>query len=630
MACLLCFASCNNYLDLVPDDGIASLDNAFTLRVEAKKYLYTCYSYMPHDGDVGLNPAILGGDEMWTLVDAVENTDFNSIMLGISRGFQNAGNPIGEYWTSLYQGIRACNIFLENVEKVPDLDAFERVQWIAEVNFLKAYYHFYLVRMYGPVPIVRENLSIDASPAEVRVSRTPADECFDYIVELLDEAMPDLPLEILSIADELGRITQPIAAALKAKVLVTAASALFNGNYDQATLVNKDGTKLFNPEVKKEKWDAAVVACREAIEICHKANIHLYHYNAAGRELSDTLKLDLTLRNLFTEKWNSEVIWAETLTPSAVNKTLQLNATASLSTPYYYNPQVASQLQPTIKIAKLYYTNHGIPIDEDKFWTASNLYALRTGTDAEKYYIKKDYTTVELHFNREPRFYANLGFDGGIWYGQGRLSNNPDELYYIPCRGDGTLHKPASAMGPFTGYYWKKAVWYQNTINGLTGNDYSWTRYPWIIMRLADLYLLYAEAINEAEGPDGANSADLFRYINEVRTRAGLEEVKDSYDKYAKNVLYNNQTGMRQIIHRERLIELSLEGQRFWDLRRWKEAPDEYQKPMEAYKVTEADPEKFYQRVVVNQQNFSVKDYFWPIQTSVIENNPNIKQNIGW
>jgi len=87
---------------------------------------------------------------------------------------------------------------------------------------------------------------------------------------------------------------------------------------------------------------------------------------------------------------------------------------------------------------------------------------------------------------------------------------------------------------------------------------------------------------------------------------------------------------MRDIIHRERLIELSFEGQRFWDLRRWKKAPEEYQKGIYGFKVTASKPEDYYQKLLIFDQKFSLKDYFWPIQTGVIEQNPNIIQNIGW
>ncbi|KAA6325669.1 RagB/SusD family nutrient uptake outer membrane protein, partial [termite gut metagenome] len=229
--CICVCIACSDYLDVVPDDGIATLENAFAMRSEAERYLFTCYSYMPHDGNLNSDPAIMGGDEIWTGIDLTYIPVFNNyVMFNIARGLQNKTSPIGGgNWASLYQAIRVCNIFLENINSVPDIKEGEKMQWIAEATFLKAYYHFYLVRMYGPIPIIRKNLPISAVPEEVKVSRDPVDECFDYIVELLNEALPWLPPTVINPVDESGRITQPIAAALKAKVLITAASPLFNG-----------------------------------------------------------------------------------------------------------------------------------------------------------------------------------------------------------------------------------------------------------------------------------------------------------------------------------------------------------------------------------------------------------------
>jgi hypothetical protein len=153
--------------------------------------------------------------------------------------------------------------------------------------------------------------------------------------------------------------------------------------------------------------------------------------------------------------------------------------------------------------------------------------------------------------------------------------------------------------------------------------------YPWPIMRLADLYLLYAEAINEAEGPGGPRRNELFAHIDFVRERAGLQGVQQSWDTYTDNKKYENQNGMREIIRQERMIELALEGQRFWDIRRWKTAMEEFDL-VEGLRVYESDPEKYYQPAPLFKQTFSIRDYFWPIQDSYIENNPNLVQNIGW
>ncbi|KAA6336141.1 RagB/SusD family nutrient uptake outer membrane protein [termite gut metagenome] len=630
--CILTCSGCSDYLNVVPNDGIATLETAFSMRSEAKKYLYTCYSYLPLDGSMSSDPSIMGGDEYWSVIDSRDGR-WSDTFFRMARGFQNANSPLGGWnWEGLYQAIRVCNIFLENIGSVPDLLATEGVQWAAEVKFLKAYYHFYLVRMYGPIPIVIENLPISASPEEVRVSRDPVDDCFAYIVELLDQAIPDLPPTVLNPADELGRITKPIAAAWKAKTLVTAASPLFNGNFDQTTLVNKDGIKLFNPEIRIEKWESAMVACREAIEICHEANISLFEYQSRVA-LPDTLMRELTIRNAFTEKWNSEIIWANTHTPKGELQNLQRMSTPNLNAAQYPdNSEIRSQAAPTLKIAEMYYTSHGIPISEDIAWKSLDPFALREGDcgESEKYYIRQGYTTIQLHFDREPRFYACLGFDGGLWYGQKAEVNNPNpnSLFWVACRVGGLQQKKGYEWGPFTGYFGKKSVHYQNTQGSMTG--YTIVDYPWPIMRLADLYLLYAEAINEVEGPNGANSAELFKYIDLIREKAGLKGVKYSWDNYADNKKYENQTGMRELIHRERLIELSLEGQRFWDLRRWKEAPVEYAKNIEGFNLMASNPAEFYQRRVLMQQTFAIRDYFWPIQISAIEQNPNLVQNIGW
>src|SRR5690606_27336325 len=130
---------------------------------------------------------------------------------------------------------------LENIGKVQDIEDVEREQWIAEAKFLKAYYHFYLLRMYGPIPLIKENFSIGEDVEVVKRYREPIDECVNYIVSLLDEAIPDLPLIITDQQNDLGRATSVIASSIKAKILVTAASPLFNGNMDYASMVDNRG-----------------------------------------------------------------------------------------------------------------------------------------------------------------------------------------------------------------------------------------------------------------------------------------------------------------------------------------------------------------------------------------------------
>ncbi len=629
-------AACGDWLDVVPD-GIATLDMAFNQRTQARKYLATAYSYMPKNGGSG-DPATLGGDDIWTRRTTHFSNRFSLAGLDISEGFQNATSPILARWSSMYEALRVCNTFLENVGLVPDLPAWEREQWAAEAKVLKAYYHFSLVQMYGPIPLIRENLPVDADVYSVKVERAPVDECFDYIVQLLDEAAEgdQLPTVVLDPASDYGRITKPIALALKAKVLVTAASPLFNGNNDQATLKNHDGTPLFDATFRSEKWELAMAACKEAIDICHEAGMMLYQFDDAANRYNDTTVLNVTLRNAFNLRSNSEVIWANTQMISIPGSGGMIHASMPKLNPDYVNSNdVCQWLGMPIKIAEMFYTENGVPLEEDRTRSVGDLYNLRTAQPEDKLYIRPGRTTVDMHFDREPRFYAWVGFDGGVWFGAGQYNDkDASSLRYLAFKVGET--DGSQGQGNWTGYIPKKFIPYEAQFNAI--NSISSPSYAWPVMRLSDLYLLYAEAINEAEGPNGSNSTELFRYIDLVRNRAGLKGVKESWDTYTNNQKYNTQAGMRQILQKERLIELSFEGQRFWDIRRWKTAPTEYHTPLQGWNMmvstidgtAEEVNRMMYQPQLLLTQKFGVRDYFWPIRTADIEVNPNLVQNIGW
>src|SRR5690606_12247571 len=136
----------------------------------------------------------------------------------------------------------------------------------------------YLFRLYGPIPLIKENLPISAGVDEVQLKRNSSDECINYIVELLDEAAPNLPVRIINEVAELGRFTRSIVLALVAEVLITAASPLFNGNIDYTGLVNHDGQALFSTTYDPSKWNRAADAIKEAIDVCEAAGYKLYKY----------------------------------------------------------------------------------------------------------------------------------------------------------------------------------------------------------------------------------------------------------------------------------------------------------------------------------------------------------------
>ncbi len=609
--------SCD-YLDLVPDN-IPTIDNAFTMRSEAEKYLFTCYSYLPKDANIDENPALAGGDEIWDLPDEA----IASAMAKLARGNQNIIAPIASYWKHCYLAIRDCNIFLENIDKVPDLEAYERDQWIAEVKFLKAFYHFILVRNYGPVCLMKENMSIASTVDEVKTYRTPVDDCFAYIVELIDEAKDNLPEKITD-PKYLGKITKPIAYSMKAKILAYAASPLFNGNKDQATLKNNDGTQLFNQTYSEEKWAAAAQACKEAIAVCEKANITLFKHESfyQGYRLTDTIQTQISLRLAITKRWNDEIIWGNT---QSWLSSIQIKGAPDWAPSPTSRVWMDNRYDAPLKVAEMFYTEHGIPINEDKTWDYNSRYKTRAATLQDQLYIKSGYTTANLNFNREPRFYAWLGFDGGIWYGQGKYNDKrANDLYFLQTKLGQAQGGSSKFSGPITGYSLKKFIHIENL---RSSSSYTAISYPWPLMRLADLYLLYAECLNESEGP----TATAMSYVNKVRERAAIpsiEEAWKTYSIYPKK--YTTKDGLREIIQNERLIELSFEANRFWDLRRWKLAITEMNKPIKGWNVRGMSTDAFYKTLLIYSPTFRQRDYFWPISESEMTKNPNLVQNIGW
>ncbi|PSL48384.1 putative outer membrane starch-binding protein [Chitinophaga niastensis] len=607
---LLQLPACKKFLDVVPDN-VATIDNAFTLRLEAEKYLFTCYSYLPNDGDLSSNPALLAGDEFW-MVRPYSTSD---APWQIGLGFQSANNIYMSTWNYNFQALRDCNIFLDNVDKVADMRQSEKDRWKAEVMFLKAYYHWMLLRMYGPIPIIDKNLPISSTSEETKVPRVHVDSVVNYITALLDSATINLPGIITDKATELGRITKPIALAIKARILVTAASPLFNGNIEYNGFRNYDGSALFNPAYDAHKWEKAATACKAAIDMCENSGMQLYKFNQLGVTLSDTLTRQMTIRNSVCEEWNPEIIWNN---PNSKTYELQRQSMPRLDPARIANEISLGCIAPTMKIAEQFYSDKGVPINEDKTWDYANRYQLRTATKAEGELIQEGYQTVSLHFNREPRFYADLAFDGAVWYMQ-------NGIFHIESKAGQWQTRKNIYDNNVTGYFAKKLVNWKYVIQ--EGQSIHIEPYSWPVMRLADLYLLYAEALNEQSGPQ----PDAFKYIDLVRDRAGLKGVQTSWSNYSSQPgKFQTKEGLRQIIQQERLIEFSMEGTRFWDLRRWKRSMEEMNKQVTGWDVEQSDPIFYYRIRTLYRQTFQTRNYFWPLSSWDLLANRKLVQNFGW
>ncbi|WEK35153.1 MAG: RagB/SusD family nutrient uptake outer membrane protein [Candidatus Pseudobacter hemicellulosilyticus] len=633
LLCILLGACKKGYLDIVPDN-IATIDNAFTSTIEAEKFLFTCYSFLPKEGDPDSNPAFNAGDELWLYWEPVLDFFFKD-PYRIARGQQNRSTVYMNYWDgfdsrSMWQGIRDCNIFLENIDRVRDLDLLLKDRWVKEVKFLKAYYHWYLFRMYGPIPLVDNNLPVESEVDAVKIMRQPVDSVVNFIAGLLDEAseggeFEGLPSRILNQTDELGRVTKVAALSMKARLLVTAASALFNGNTDYINLKNKNGQVLFNPVFDQAKWVRAEEACRMAVEAAEAAGVKL-HYQTAGAivgEDAGTLT-EMSIRNAVCQRWNSELIWGSTTSPASYagqpTRWIQLFACPQLDATVQ-NTELKGQLAPTFKMAELFYSKNGVPINEDITYDYANRYKVKTATSADKN-LQTGYQTAGLHFDREPRFYADMSFDGGKWFM--RNNSSAQSPYNIQAKALQASGKKNTRLYSVTGYYTKKLV---NWTLSFTANTLTVESYPWPVIRLADLYLLYAEALNE-----NGKSSDALPYLNLIRARAGLNTVESSWGSFSSRPgKYTNVEGMRELIRQERGIELAFEGSRFWDLRRWKTAAEELNKPIYAWNINRESTTDYYQRILEFSQSFTApRDYLWPLSETELQINTNLVQNTGW
>ncbi|WP_430972152.1 RagB/SusD family nutrient uptake outer membrane protein [Sunxiuqinia rutila] len=616
------YQSCN-YLDIVPDN-VATIENAFTNRANAEKYLFTCYSYLPAYGDVYANPAFMAGDEFWTYEEIFAHPEISApASFRIARGTQNSNNPYVDYYEgrnggkNLYKGIRCCNTFLEEIDQVYDMTDMEKSRWKAEARFLRAYYHFWMLRMYGAIDIVDNNLPVSTSPEDLVYKREPFDKCIDFIVQELDDISELLPLSIQNTIEEMGRITQPIVLAVKARVLITAASPQFNGNSMYQNFKNRDGEALFGA-YDVNKWKVAAQACKEAIDIALQAGHSFYERDYSLAALSAETQLKMTIRGAVSDNWNKGIIWGASIGRAS---SIQNYCQAYLDPKTKKGGHINLFMAPTLRIAKQFYSQNGVPIDEDVDWQDVDIMKLRTASEDEKYYIKEGESTIQLHFDREPRFYASLGFNRGIWFGQGRTIEADSWVV------QGYMGEVSSFYGERsskTGYYAKKLVHPNNTA-GIS--SYSREDYAFPIIRLSDLYLYYAEALNEFSGP----SPDVYEAIDEVREHVGLNGIVFSWSSSSINPdKPSNKDGLREIIHQERLNELAFEGQRFWDLNRWLKQDLYMNKPIKGWNVNGTDAADFYQETVLFTPHHTPKDYLWPIREYILTINENMVQTIGW
>jgi hypothetical protein len=228
--------------------------------------------------------------------------------------------------------------------------------------------------------------------------------------------------------------------------------------------------------------------------------------------------------------------------------------------------------------------------------------------------------TVKLHLNRELRFYTSLAVAGSYFRAQryrinatmfngedcGRGSGNGNCFYTTGIGHQKFVHPQSSA-----GWAFRTVV------------------FPYPIIRMADLYLLKAEALNEYSGP----SQEVYDALNVVRQRAGIPDIEKVWadPTLARTVgKHTNQADLRDIILQERGIELAFEGSRHWDMVGYKRAVSEFSKPILGWNDRGATAQTFYILESKQFRRFTPTDYLWPIDLKEMNINSNLKQNPGW
>ncbi len=593
---LACASSCEKFLDMSPDENL-TIDDVFSNRLQTRAFLANTYSYLPFHADMAWDNNFTGA------CDEMEIAFGGHVTHAMSSG---AWAPIDDFaahiWNTMYEAIRKANMVIENVDRCSEATADE-IRWMkGEAYFLRAFYHFMIFRAYGPIPIIDHVLDINEDIASI--TRAPADNVAKFISDDCDMAAEYLIDKDSWASEDQARATRIAALALKSRVLLYIASPLYNGNPDFAEL--KDlvtGENLISQTYDPEKWKAAADAAKECIDAAEAAGHGLYDKDLPA----DPVK---NYQNIFNDNWNKEVLWGRN--NGATDHWLNCSDPTSFG--------CYSIFDPTQEMVDAYemedgstpitgYTNNGLtPIINP----ASGYVEAGFSTDSKA--GRWEVGVSNMYTHREPRFYASINFAGGIWK-TSRASNwtapHVNEFWFTGIDGKNN----AGSDYCKTGYLMKKFHYPTHIPWQYTPNQ------VWVYIRLGEIYLNYAEALNEYSGP----STTVYDYVNAIRTRAGLPGLDAGLDK----------DKMRERIHHERRIELAFEVHRWFDVRRWKTVDGEGG-PIHSMNIWEGTSQQdpaFYKRIFVENRVFeSPKHYFFPIpQSEVDKNNKHLLlQNTGW
>jgi starch-binding outer membrane protein, SusD/RagB family len=559
-------SSCRKY-EQQPKDWFTeelAFDTLDKNAVVAGYNLNNIYTFIPN----GFNR--VDGDFLDASTDDAVPTRFNATGEYFARGIVTAANnpeesPGNGYglsqWANSYYGIRRANIFLSYIERVP-VAAQTKQYWKSEARFLRAYFYWELLKRYGGVPIIGN--TILGLNDDIHLPRNTFAETVDYIVNECTAVKADMRPDPVSTSD-FGRVSKGAAVALKCRVLLYAASPLFNGGGFETDATKKALTGY--PTADPTRWQKVVDAYTEFQALGYYALV------ATGTPTAFT--------SVFINKMNTEIIFAK----QSAN-TVNLEYTQSPVGYIVANQKCLGFTSPTQNLVDAFPMLSGLGINE----------------------AGSGYSPATPYLNRDPRLAATVFTNGQTWI------NRAVQSY------TGGVDKPGNpAISPLetrTGYYLRKFLG-----NFATSTTFSNTSHNHAIFRYAEIILNYAEALNELGQTETAVTQ-----IGLIRKRAGI--AAGGNNRYGIKVGIT-QTEMRALIQSERRIELAFEEHRFWDIRRWKIAPQVMTTPLTGVRITNGTPVTFT-GITVSTPMWQNRLYHMPIPFDEITKNPSLIQNEGW
>lgn len=539
--------------------------------VVARQFLNRIYWYM-RNGHNGVN-----GDYLDAASDdalSVNSGDPDVYKLAVGRYSASSTIPSDMIWTDPYGLIRRVNILLNGIDVVPFnttyIDALGNarplnVSMKAEARFLRAYFYFELMKRYGGIPIIGDKV-YDLNE-NIELPRSTFEQTVKYIVSELDAIKDDLrSLPLPDAAANAHVVTTQAAQALKIRVLLYAASPLFNEKPVES------GNELVGyATYDRERWKTAADAARSFM-------------NAYGTD-GGPLGLDPNFKDVFTN-WYDNTIHKEMIffRENDSNTSIETaNGPLGLSGAKQGN----GRTNPTQNLVDAFLMKDGYFINEE-------------GSAYE-------YDPQHPYDNRDPRLEYTIIHNGTNWL------NNTMQTW------QGGANNPLGSSYSLTSYYMRKFMG-----NFESGSEYQATLHNWVMFRYAEILLNFAEAENEYLS---SPSQDVYDAIIALRKRAGIEAGNDNLYGLRDDM---SQADMRKVIQNERRIELAFEEHRYWDIRRWRLAEMIYAQPVKGMFITTSLTGTTYIPQDVLTVDWDNKRYLYPIPYSEVIKNKNMVQNPNW